>query len=487
MHRGLLAAAAALTMLAAGASAQVKHIILFIGDGMQMATEVGTSRYLFGKDSGLSFHQLPYQGNVATWDVSAYNARAKAAGKPAYDPKAIIPSTGYDAVKGGLLPYPLQTNGEASYLMGPATDSASSATAFGSGNKTDDGNIAWLPGDPPNGAVPTAAEILRAEKGFAIGVVSTVPFTHATPAALVSHNVSRNNYHAIGEEIVMKTQPDVVVGGGWGSAQYTPAAALEYLTKNPASPYVFVQRQAGVDGAKTLTAAAAEAVAKGKKLFGLFGNPSGGNFDSPVPSNKPGAPAVARGNIENPLLKDAVVAALDVLSRDSDGFFVLFEQGDIDWGAHANDYARMVGTTWDLHEAVKTAVEFVDRPGDAMDWDNTLLIVTADHANSYLRLERPMGAGVLPVQDGKKYPGGEISFGTGSHTNELVRLYARGAGIDGIRKQEGTWYPCTTIIDNTQLFHVMLGAAGVTRPSPLTAKPDNSACSLPGARPPQSK
>ncbi len=105
--------------------------------------------------------------------------------------------------------------------------------------------------------MPTIAEILRHEKGFSIGVVSTVPFTHATPAAQVSHNVSRNNYHAIGDEIVMQTQPEVVIGGGYASNTYLPSAALTYLIANPKSPYVFVQRQAGVDGSQALAKAAA--------------------------------------------------------------------------------------------------------------------------------------------------------------------------------------------------------------------------------------
>ncbi|GEM_PF-6405696 len=55
----------------------------------------------------------------------------------------------------------------------PATDSASSATTMSTGFKTDDGNIAWKPGDPPNGNLETIAEMLRREKGFAIGVAST--------------------------------------------------------------------------------------------------------------------------------------------------------------------------------------------------------------------------------------------------------------------------------------------------------------------------
>jgi alkaline phosphatase len=485
MHklRVWLAILMAAAVLACPAAAQVKHIILFIGDGMQMATEVGTSRYLFGKDDALSFHQLPYKGVVATWDVTTYDKHARAETRPGYDAAAIHPSLGYDAMLGGRLPYPLQTDGvSASYLKSAATDSASAATAWATGYKTDDGNISWLPGDTPNGSLPTVAEILRREKGFAIGVVSTVPFSHATPAAQVSHNIYRNNYHAIADEIVMQTQPEVVIGGGYASMTYVSPAALNYLTADPKSPYVFVQRRAGVDGAKSLAEAASRAAAQGKKLFGLYGDPGEGNFESPVPADQPGAPAVRRGSIENPLLKDAVVAALDVLKRSTSGFYVLFEQGDIDWAAHKHDFQRMVGTTWDLHEAVRTAAEYIDRPGDDITWSNTLLLVTADHGNGYLRLEKTLGAGDLPAQSGGRYPDGEISFGASGHTNELVRLYGKGAGLDLLRKYEGSWYPCTTIIDNTQLFHVMLEAAGAGRPSPLKAVPDRSACGAPAAQ-----
>ncbi len=48
----------------------VKHIILFIGDGMHLEREIAASRYLFGKDQRLVFHGFPYRGNVATWDVN---------------------------------------------------------------------------------------------------------------------------------------------------------------------------------------------------------------------------------------------------------------------------------------------------------------------------------------------------------------------------------------------------------------------------------
>jgi len=472
---------ALLLPLALGAQ-QVKHIILFIGDGMHLEAEIGASRYLFGGDFALSFHKLPYQGVVATWDVTTYNKHAQAAGKPLYNPSAIVPSLGYDPLRGGLLPFPLQSSGiDAAYLTAAATDSASAATAWATGYKTDDGNISWLPGDPPGGAIATIAEILRRERGFSIGVASTVPFSHATPAAQVSHNTNRENYHAISEEIVLRTQPEVVIGGGYRSSTYVSDVAYKYLTANPDSPYVFVERQAGVDGGRSLMDAAARAASQGKKLFGLYGDPARGNFESPVPRNSPGNPRIERGSIENPLLKDVVEAAVQVLGRNSKGFFVLFEQGDIDWAAHANDYQRIIGTVWDLHEAVQAAEAFVDRPGDDIDWSNTLLIVTADHANSLLRLEKPLGKGQLPEQHGKQYPNGEVSFRTGSHTNELVRLYARGAGIEKFRKLEGAWYPCTRIIDNTQLFHLMAEAAGAPQQPHLKVLPDKAACAAAAA------
>jgi alkaline phosphatase len=115
-----------------------------------------------------------------------------------------------------------------------------------------------------------------------------------------------------------------------------------------------------------------------------------------------------------------------------------------------------------LNEAVKAAVEFVDQPGDGIDWENTLLIVTSDHSNSYMRLSEAMtlGAGDLPEQLNALYPGGEVSYGTTQHTNELVRLYALGDGGRLFTKYRNDWYPKTKIIDNTHLFHVMAEAAG---------------------------
>jgi alkaline phosphatase len=461
------------------------HIILFIGDGMQLEHEVAASSYLFGDDFGLRFHSFPQKHSVATWDVTTYNQRAVLLGKPPYHPRRILATVGYDPVQGGKLPYPLQMSGISDdYFLSPgyATDSASAATAWATGYKTDDGNLAWLPGDPPKGKLTTIAELLRVRKGLAIGVVSTVPFSHATPAAYVSHNTHRDNYHAIANEILRVTKPEVVIGGGhplYAGERYMPMSLYNDIKNHVIQDYAFVERETGNNATSAIRAAVQKAVQHGKSLFGLFGG-SGGNFEPPVPQNSPGTPSIDRATFEDPLLRDVTLAALQVLSRNPAGFFLMVEQGDIDWANHENNFGRMVGDIWDLHKAVEAAIEFVDQPGDNIDWSNTLVLVTADHANSFMRLNdaKRLGPGHLPQQvpgacpdDPAKacpnYPDGEVSYRVTAHTNELVRLYATGYGAELFNHFAGTWYPGTEIVDNTQIFLAMMQAAGLPQRAPL--------------------
>ena len=348
------------------------------------------------------------------------------------------------------------------------------------GYKTDNGYIAWLSRDPDSGALKTIAELLREKKGFAIGVASTVAFLEATPAAFVSHNKDREKYDQIGLEILTLIKPEVVIGAGH---EENTSCALPPLPSNPLSAlrfliygvvcndpgYHVVMRASGVDGGVALLDAAQTAVAQSKKLFGLFGG-SDNNFESLTPNDLPGTPLVTQVTRENPTYAEATLAALKVLSQDPDGFFLMSEQGDIDLANHDNDFQRMVGTIKDLHDGVQAVIDFVNQPDDGIDWDNTLLIVTADHSNNYMRNRVKLGAGDLPQQDCNGvscYPYGEISYGSDNHTNELTRVYAMGAGVKLFNKYEGKWYPGTRILDNTQLFHVMMEAAGEPQASPL--------------------
>ncbi len=438
----------------------VKHLILFIGDGMQLENEIAASRYLYGTDHGLAWHSFPFQGYVSTWDVNAYNAYASAFSAARYDEETFDPVIGYDPSWGGIAPYPLDLTGNLAYLLGAATDSASAATAYATGVKTDSGNLSWRRDDPADGALKTIAQKMRSQKHAAIGVVTTVPFNHATPAAFVSHNPYRENYAEIADEIINITAPEVVIGGGhpdWNGG-YVTAAQLDALRAS--TEYSLVERIAGQDGGANLLAAAS-ALPAGKKLFGLFGG-GGGDFEPPEPLDTPGSPGFTV-YAENPSLAAATEAALTVLGRNPKGFFLMVESGDIDWANHGNNFSAMIGTVWSLEEAVAAAIKFVEQPDDEIDWDNTLLIVTADHATGGMRLNDalPLGKGDLPEQVGSIYPGGELTYNTGGHTNELVTIYARGARLNSLEKLEGAWYPDTFILDNTQVFQAMSKAAGL--------------------------
>jgi alkaline phosphatase len=183
---------------------------------------------------------------------------------------------------------------------------------------------------------------------------------------------------------------------------------------------------------------------------------------------------VRRATLENPTLAEATRAALTVLSRDPDGFFLLVEQGDIDWANHAGDVPRMIGAVWDLDRAVREAMAFVDRPGDALTWEDTLLIVTADHATNHLRLGpgRPLGRGMLPAVDGSGHPTDPSQLvlppsraGSWDHTNELVTVAAAGAGAPLLAARAGRWYPGTRIVDQVQVWEAMAEFLGL-RPPP---------------------
>ena len=489
--------------------AAVKHVILFIGDGMSAAAEISASRYLYGTDDGLAWQRLPAKAYVATWDVNVYNSHARTAGRPPYSRSSFAPLLGYDVRTEGPKPAGVP-GGAPRFPPGPATDSASAATALATGFKTDSGNIAWLSGDPPGGALTAIEEELRARTGAGIGIVSTVPFDHATPAAFVSHNTGRSAYYTglkgfkglgIADEIILRTKPDVVIGGG-SPLLDNPGFETKrgyisetlYRALQGSREYLFVERKPGLDGGQALAEGAAAAAREGRKLFGLFGG-KGGNFEVPRAEDFPGRPRVAPGDEENPSLAEATEAALGYLGRDPDGFFLAVEQGDIDWANHDNDYRSMIGSVADLDAAVRTALAFVDRPGDDVDWTNTVLLVTADHATGGLVLEpaKPLGPGDLPRQEARVeakeappangsdrgpvtnglsiktpgyaspflYPDGEVSFTTAGHTNELVDLAIAGTAARTFMRYRGSWYP-GPIVDNTQINAALREVLGLS-------------------------
>jgi alkaline phosphatase len=506
LPRRLLAGCIALWLpCAAAGSAGVQpvtegphNVVLIIADGMCANNELAASRYLYGVDKGLSFHNWPCHAYESTWDVTTYDRfawLAAGSGAQRYDPARFDPLLGYDPAQGGSVPQEGRPSEQDVYFLTrlyawgedgsgsvkprlPATDSAAAATALACGRKTDNGNLAWLPGDPADGALETIAEKLRRQRGGAIGVCSTVPFSHATPAAFVAHNPGRGNYHDIAREIIEQTRPEVVIGGGHpayslnshGAVEDSYISSADYGLIRDDPDYVFVERRGHAAGGTALLNAADLAAAQDKKLFGLFGG-AGGSLSDITVSDSPGAPQVTHGTAD-PTAAQLAQAALTVLSRDPDGFFLMVEQGDIDWCNHDNDFAAGIGCMWDLDRLAAAVVDWIEQPGDSVTLDNTLVVVLPDHTH-YLRLPTALGRGELPQQvavdvdraepwvHSWAYPGGEVLWRARDHTNELGDIYAIGGGTAHLESLAGSWYPGTRIIDNTQVYQAMAAWLGV--------------------------
>ncbi len=237
--------------------------------------------------------------------------------------------------------------------------------------------------------------------GKGTGAVSSVYISHATPGAWLAHNENRNNGYAIAAEslwgnptttmtstltyyeggICPVHQPaDVLLGAGhpqWKGANFVNwAIRINSImrTKIRVSFY-FIERQSGFPDAGIRLANLTDEPDV-TRLVGLFGG-SDGNIDYRR-ANGSGY------NPENPTLPEMTDAALKVLSRHPQGFVLMVEGGAIDWAAHANNMDLMIGEAIDFNNSVQTVIDWVDDPTNDSTWQNTLVIVTADHETGYL-------------------------------------------------------------------------------------------------------
>ena len=232
------------------------------------------------------------------------------------------------------------------------TDSAAAGTALATGKKTKNGYIGV---DSDANSIETIAE--KAKKaGKKVGITSTVPVNHATPAAFFGHQKDRNMYYEISQDMI-KSGFDFLAGAGLYNRD-------KFYDKSDA-PDIFPQiEQAGYMIAKGYDDFKANA-GKSKKVI-LFHK----NWEV-----VDGIPYAIDRTSEDLSLKQITEAAIDVLMRDNKkGFFLMLEGGRIDWAGHANDAAANIKEVIDMDEAVKVAYEFYKKyPKE------TLIVITADH------------------------------------------------------------------------------------------------------------
>ncbi len=427
-----------------------KNVILMIFDGTDWNTTQAASIYknrkvLYsqGRGSGLAF--LDYRKGNPGFGFCVTSPQAGSAQK---DVDAQVVTTKDDDLEGGYSwefggSTPWDSPGDPSYLLGKrksiphlVTDSASSAVSMNSGWKTYNSSINV---GMDNERIETLAHQMQS-KGYAIGVVTSVPISHATPACVYAHNVTRNDYQDISRDLLglpsisHRTDPlpgvDVLIGCGWGESKdddrknqgsdYVPGnkymAEDDFPRVDQASggKYVVAQRTPGKSGKQVLAEGVEQAIAKQKRFFGYFGATKGhlpfqtadGNYNptrgkSEVDVYKP------EDIEENPTLADMTNAALKVLGKNEKGFYLMVEAGDVDWANHNNNIDDAIGAVFSGEDAFVAVTDWVE---ENSNWNDTCLIVTADHGHMMV-LDDPA------VLTGQRQPDSDDEF--------VVQLEAR--------------------------------------------------------------
>ncbi|WP_048137877.1 MULTISPECIES: alkaline phosphatase [unclassified Methanosarcina] len=246
------------------------------------------------------------------------------------------------------------------------TDSSAAATALATGHKTTNGFISVGPADDSVLSILEApseevqyrplATVLEGSKleGKATGLVVTSRVTHATPAAFASHVDDRNNENEIMEQMVYG-DIDVVFGGG--SRYLLPVAEGG-------------KRMDGENLTEVLLDRGYQFIDSKDEMLDLTSGRTWGLFAKSHMESDINRPLLAP---EEPSLAEMTEKAVELLSQDKDGFFLMVEGSQVDWGDHTNDPIYAVTSFLAFDEAVKVAVDFAEKDG------HTLVLAFPDH------------------------------------------------------------------------------------------------------------
>jgi alkaline phosphatase len=337
------------------------------------------------------------------------------------------------------------------------TDSAAAATALATGVKTLNGSVSI----DANGRERTTILELAKASGRSVGLVSTCQITDATPAAFAAHVPHRANHSEVARQYIERSRVDLILGGG--AAHWYPYGAplpgsfrvgMPSLGIGSDADLVAVARKLGYEFVTDAAALAASLQRRRQEpagpLLGLFAPQEffvqteegfGAIYDPPV------------------ALADLTAAAIDILSQNPNGFFLMVEESAIDRMAHRNNAPLTLKGVLELDRAAQVALAFAARAPD------TLIIVTADHECGGLAVagseDQPYpyepGGGLLDTmlagEDGPFPVAGEdygfvVGWATTGHTAAPVPITSSGPGAEQL----------TGELENTDLFAVMTAA-----------------------------
>ena len=310
---------------------KVKNVILFIGDGMTIANRTAARVLSKGITQG------KYQ-NVLSFDDMPNTA--------------LIGTSGSDSL---------------------ITDSANSMSAYMTGHKTAVNAmgvyVSRAADNLSHPRVETLAEIIKRKTKMSVGIVSDAELEDATPGAVVAHTRRRADKQYIADQL-LASGAEVILGGG--SAYFYPQSSKGSKRKDE-NNLVDQFKSKGYQLAFTKQELMSEAQNPAtKKLFGVF-HPD--NMDGSLDRFFLKKNTVMEYP-NQPDLTQMTQAALDVLSKNQNGFFLMVEAALIDKFNHPLDWERAAFDTIMLSNAVQIAKDFAKTHPD------TLIIVTPDHTHS---------------------------------------------------------------------------------------------------------
>ncbi len=269
------------------------------------------------------------------------------------------------------------------------TDSAAGATAYATGYRTKNGMISI---DENGKVLETITEIANKKK-IATGIIATSSITNATPAAFISHNGTRKEEYGIADQIV-KCGVDVLLGAGTDFFLPKDKGGKRDDKKN------LIDSMKSVGYEYISNPSLLKEKLPSKKFFGLFGSLA--------------LPHAKERDYSLGFLTDK---AIEHLSKNKNGFFLMVEGSQMDWAADQNDKDYLFGELRDFNSAVEAALKFAEKD------NNTLVIVLADHDTGSLGIS------------GKNKESGELDvvWATKFHTANLVGIFSYGPGSEMFR------------------------------------------------------
>ncbi|MDR2117443.1 MAG: alkaline phosphatase [Planctomycetaceae bacterium] len=462
----------------AGNAQTAKNVILLIGDGNGFNSEYAGTYYRYGDAGKQRYQSFPVALACTTYSRTSKDVKLPAS-VTGYDPKVF-----WETV----------ANGTQSTEFTKTTDSAASSTAIHGGIKTSNGKI----GMTYDKKIIELISEIAAKHGKKTGTVTTVPMSHATPAGFSVHEAERGDLQTIFLKMVAETSPLSVVMG-CGHPFYERGKPIKI--KDNEEEKEKIKRFSCVGGEKnweimksgTLnnfkvieTKNQFEELAAGKgiipdKVIGVVrchGDipPVDGNLDDVTSTQELLDKNYKKTDWNQlPSLSTMSLAALNVLTQNnSNGFVLMIEGGAIDHANHGRNIESSVLEHTGFSKTVDTVIDWVEKNSS---WQETLVIVTADHETGQIwgpaTFDDDNKNGVYDEGDSfnafrqvqnngrGKIPG--VQYCSGGHTNALVPLYAKGIGADLFLKQiKGTdqkaaqfWNFSGQFVDNTDIFHVI--------------------------------